>query len=484
MVGDHGRAEDIAQEVFISALRRLRETDRAIVFKPWIYEIARNACIDEFRRKRRTREVPLEGDGSGIELGPVLISSAPTPDAAIESKQRLDHLRGAFGGLSESHHRILVLRELEGLSYTEIGQQLGMSRPVVESTLFRARRRLGEEYDELRTGRRCQRVQDAIAAGESRPLESFGIRERRLLARHLAHCQPCRRMARQAGVDESLFHSPTLIGKLAALLPIPWLRLRRSRGGDDAVAAAGSHQATAIQSLQTIVQVADPTGPVFGLGRAAAAAAAMVIAGAGGGIVTGLVDPGKQGPPRARTKAGVSGPGAAQVLTASSKRASKSLPLAQQQAASAALNGGHGPARTGASTSASGTPPLIAPAHHVTSSGSGGAGGHPLQLPVGAGSTQSGGLGLQSGAPTGNSGTSQSPVSGAGATLAGTLPSTGSVTSNIPNVQSVASVPPPPTPTTSLPPAPPAPQVTVNASVPSAPDVSLPQVRVAISLGH
>ena len=54
---DHGRAEDIAQDVFMSALRRLRASDQPIQFKPWIYEIAKNACIDEFRRTRRLREV-------------------------------------------------------------------------------------------------------------------------------------------------------------------------------------------------------------------------------------------------------------------------------------------------------------------------------------------------------------------------------------------------------------------------------------------
>ncbi len=53
MVGDHGRAEDVTQEVFISALRRMRATERPIAFKPWIYEIAKNACIDAFRRSRR-----------------------------------------------------------------------------------------------------------------------------------------------------------------------------------------------------------------------------------------------------------------------------------------------------------------------------------------------------------------------------------------------------------------------------------------------
>ena len=55
------------------------------------------------------------------------------------------------------------MRELEGLSYREIGERMGMSRPAVESTLFRARRRLTEEYGELVSGERCRRVQSIIA---------------------------------------------------------------------------------------------------------------------------------------------------------------------------------------------------------------------------------------------------------------------------------------------------------------------------------
>ena len=62
MVKDHGRAEDVTQEVFVSALRRMRETERPIAFKPWIYEIAKNACIDQFRRSRRAEEVSLDAD--------------------------------------------------------------------------------------------------------------------------------------------------------------------------------------------------------------------------------------------------------------------------------------------------------------------------------------------------------------------------------------------------------------------------------------
>jgi hypothetical protein len=128
--------------------------------------------------------------------------SVPGPDLAVESKQRLDDLRGAFRGVSELHHRILVLRELEGLSYGEIGERLGMSRAVVESTLFRARRRLAEEYEELISGRRCERTREVVDAWEGRTLRRLGVRETRKLARHLAHCQPCRRHARLAWASE------------------------------------------------------------------------------------------------------------------------------------------------------------------------------------------------------------------------------------------------------------------------------------------
>jgi RNA polymerase sigma factor (sigma-70 family) len=290
MVGDHGRAEDITQEVFMSALRRIRASERPIAFKAWVYEIAKNACIDEFRRTRRAQEVPLETDDESGRGDRGLLSSAPTPDAAAESRQQLTDLRGAFRGLSESHHKILVLRELEGLSYTQIGERMGMSKPVVESTLFRARRRLSEEYEELISGRRCEHVQTVIAGPSARRPGSIGVREQRLLARHLAHCQPCRRHAHLAGFDDSALKTGTgWVGKVAALLPFPILRWRRGGAAQDAVSATRTHQIGAVQSMQTITNyVASPASPFAGMGRAAAAAATLVIAGAGGGIVTAV----------------------------------------------------------------------------------------------------------------------------------------------------------------------------------------------------
>jgi RNA polymerase sigma factor (sigma-70 family) len=223
MVKDHGRAEDITQEVFVSALRRMRETERPIAFKPWVYEIAKNACIDQFRRSKRTEEVSLQAEDG---LAPAdygrLVGSDPAPHDAVAAKQELDNLCGAFGGLSDTHHEILVMRELEGLSYREIGDRMGMSRPAVESTLFRARRRLTEEYDELVSGARCLRIQRLIAtAAESR----LGTRESRRLSRHVAYCQPCRREAMAAGLDAAILtHVPLrkrAAQKVAGLLPFP-----------------------------------------------------------------------------------------------------------------------------------------------------------------------------------------------------------------------------------------------------------------------
>jgi RNA polymerase sigma factor (sigma-70 family) len=265
MVHDHGRAEDITQDVFMSALRRMRATDAAIAFKPWIYEIAKNACIDAFRRSRRAEEVSYDADDGTERLH--LVSNGPTPDAAVDTRMSLDHLRGAFGGLSDAHHQILVMRELEGLSYRQIGELLGMSRPSVESTLFRARRRLSEEYEELVSGERCRRIQGIIAGATGGRL---GVRDERKMARHVSHCQPCRRAAFAAGFDQAALQPKrTLREKIAALLPVPAFAKRWIAGGPV------DHGSV----FSAVAQYGDVGSGTWV--KAAAAAAAVLIAGMG-----------------------------------------------------------------------------------------------------------------------------------------------------------------------------------------------------------
>jgi RNA polymerase sigma factor (sigma-70 family) len=278
MVSDHGRAEDITQEVFISALRRMRETERSIAFKPWIYEIAKNACIDAYRRSKRAEEVSLDGDSLAPADYGRLTGTGPSPESAVEGKQRLGDLCSAFGGLSQAHHEILVLRELEGLSYREIGERMGLSRPSVESTLFRARRRLTEEYDDLASGRRCGRIQAMIESGTA-----LGIRDRRRMARHLSHCQPCRRHARLHGLETGELHRG-FATRVAAFLPLPFLLRRFRPGGGDVAASAGGH--TSGQLAQVAANLAPSADAVGGWSKAAIVAASLAVAGAGAGVAT------------------------------------------------------------------------------------------------------------------------------------------------------------------------------------------------------
>jgi RNA polymerase sigma factor (sigma-70 family) len=281
-VGDHGRAEDITQDVFIAALRRLRDTERPISFKPWIYAIAKNACIDEFRRTWRASEVSLEQNGDVGPLEEQLPSSQPSPEAVLENRQQLDDLQGAFRGLSENHHRILVLRELEGLSYGEIGKRMGMSRAMVESTLFRARKRLNAEFKDLESGRRCEHVRSTIDRSSLRSLRMLGIRERRQVERHLSHCHACRKHAWLSGFDASSLKRRGVAEKVAAFLPFGWWPLRRAASSHGPAGGARVHSLAAARLVPRLARYSDPATQAP-LGRAAAAAAALALAAAGGG---------------------------------------------------------------------------------------------------------------------------------------------------------------------------------------------------------
>jgi RNA polymerase sigma factor (sigma-70 family) len=228
MVRDTAGCEDVAQEAFMSALRRMRATDSEINFKPWIYQIARNAAIDAHRRRSHAVEVSMDADDSLRASDRTrLVGADGGPDSAVITKERLNHLQGAFDELSDVHTRVLVMRELEGMSYREIGKRLDLTRPAVESALFRARRRLESEYTELSEGRRCEAMRQVMVRMASGTHK--GAEEHRL-ARHAKRCHDCRRRAREMGI-EPLTTLGTLRRKAAALLPIPWLFRRSGDGG-------------------------------------------------------------------------------------------------------------------------------------------------------------------------------------------------------------------------------------------------------------
>jgi hypothetical protein len=119
------------------------------------------------------------------------------------------------------------MRELEGMSYREIGQKLDLTRPAVESALFRARRRLESEYAELAEGRRCEAMHATIVRMADGKQSSS---EEHRLARHVKRCAACRKFACELGVRPASALE-TLRRKAAALFPIPWFFRRGGDGG-------------------------------------------------------------------------------------------------------------------------------------------------------------------------------------------------------------------------------------------------------------
>jgi RNA polymerase sigma factor (sigma-70 family) len=242
IVLDHGRAEDIVQDVFISAHRNLLASEREIAFKPWLYEIAKNACIDHLRRTKRAHEVSLDSDDFSPRDEGRLSAGAVGTDAVVSARHELDSLKMAFNELPESQHEILVMRELEGLSYDKIGSRMGISRSAVESMLFRARRRLKDEFDDIETGERCLRTQGVLAKLAN---GRVGIREERRLQGHLRDCAGCRREAVAMGLDELALGSlaargRSAVSRAAAFLPLPAFLRRRFGDGVNLLGQAGA----------------------------------------------------------------------------------------------------------------------------------------------------------------------------------------------------------------------------------------------------
>jgi RNA polymerase sigma factor (sigma-70 family) len=291
LLGDDARAEDVVQEVFLSALRGIDGLDRPTGFKPWLYRIAHNACVDHMRRNRRAEEVSIDA----AVLAPAeeirLFRQAPSTHAALSQKEDFKNLREAFRGLPPSQSEVLVMRELEGLSYDEIAARMGITRASVESMLFRARQGLRDEYGEIATGARCERMQPVMA----RMAEGVGgLRDRRALARHVRNCASCRRDAYAMGLGGLALEAPVTglrgrLSRVASLLPLPWLIHRR---GDDPSAASSAgggggsltaHAQTAITQLSSTMSVSADHAAT-GIQKAVAVVAAVAVVG-GGGIV-------------------------------------------------------------------------------------------------------------------------------------------------------------------------------------------------------
>jgi RNA polymerase sigma-70 factor (ECF subfamily) len=132
-----------------------RRPQVALEIKPWLFRIARNACVDELRRRQLVRWEPLEGTQRGGRdqhgEGPVapaalLASDSHDPEREALRGERAELVRRALRRLPTRYRTCLLMREAEGLSCEEIGARLQLSSGAVRTTLCRARQRLRTEY--------------------------------------------------------------------------------------------------------------------------------------------------------------------------------------------------------------------------------------------------------------------------------------------------------------------------------------------------
>jgi RNA polymerase sigma-70 factor (ECF subfamily) len=129
-------AEDVVQETMIKAWRSLGEFRGESSTRTWVLRIARNTAIDALRRRRERSVAPadLQHDEDG--------STVDDPARRAEGRAEVELLRAALASLDELSRTIVVLREVEGLSYQEIADTLEVPIATVKTRLLRARRAL------------------------------------------------------------------------------------------------------------------------------------------------------------------------------------------------------------------------------------------------------------------------------------------------------------------------------------------------------
>jgi RNA polymerase sigma-70 factor, ECF subfamily len=142
IVNDVERARDLAQETFLRIFRHAAGYRTSSRFTTWLYHIARNLARDELRARKRRPHL-CQVDERGLDDAP-----AASQDVA-EAVERREVVMAALGELNERDRALIVLRDLEGLSYEEISQRVDLPLGTVKSGLSRARARFAERFNNL-----------------------------------------------------------------------------------------------------------------------------------------------------------------------------------------------------------------------------------------------------------------------------------------------------------------------------------------------
>lgn len=227
--GPRANAEDVLQDVFLRAYGALRADERPVALRAWLYRVAHNRCVDELRRPGpQPAELPDQEGDARLD-----------PAVAAERRERLRRLVADLGRLPQQQRSALLMRELEGFSYRELGSALGLSQPAVKSVLVRARVGLAAAAEARDAC--CEEIRDDLAASRDRRVRS-SARARR----HLRDCGACRSFddALRATTRDlgALLPGPGILGALLQIAGVGGLGggVGSAAAGGGAVAAGGT----------------------------------------------------------------------------------------------------------------------------------------------------------------------------------------------------------------------------------------------------
>jgi RNA polymerase sigma factor (sigma-70 family) len=257
ILNDPHDAEDALQATMTKVAAALPGETREISLRPWLFRIAHNEAISIVRARRPAAELDRQHPALGAEV-----------ELEAEQRDRLRQLIRDLDRLPNRQRGALIMRELSGFSFTELGAAFAISPEAAKQAVYEARVAL----QEMNEGREmdCRLVRQAISDGDRRRL-----RGRRLRA-HLNDCDRCADFA--AAIDRRRGDLVALAPPIA--LPAALAALHAAVGGGTTGAAAGASSATGIGAA---------LGGSAAVKSAAAVIAAVAIAG-GGAEIGGLID--------------------------------------------------------------------------------------------------------------------------------------------------------------------------------------------------
>jgi RNA polymerase sigma-70 factor, ECF subfamily len=160
MIGSKEEAEDLAQEVFVTVFKSIDQFRGESKFSTWLYRIAANHCKNRIkylsrRHDRQTGELDEATERAAVAQGgaPIAAGHVDGPDRVLEGLETERIVQRAIAELDEDHRLVVILRDIDELSYDEIGVITGLPEGTVKSRLHRARLQLKERLVRALQGR-------------------------------------------------------------------------------------------------------------------------------------------------------------------------------------------------------------------------------------------------------------------------------------------------------------------------------------------